>query len=137
MTTATLDRYTDFGLLGKPTASVAIADTKSDIWGPFLISKYASHSASISSGAETLLVYLLDQNVVIKDIVSVSEFLEDRLGLVSHLYEAPDKISRYFGESPLELGIFLIPMTLMGSMNSILKLQHLFLLKRRMKDGIK
>jgi len=55
------------------------------------------------------LIFLKKENVEIEDIASVENFLVNNYGLVSYLYEVPQKVSNYFIDASFKLDIFSDP----------------------------
>ena len=66
-------------------------------------------SASISVSADKVLTVIARQNIIITDRLEVEDFLTNHYGTIAHLYNIPEKVTSYFGESKMKLGVFSEP----------------------------
>jgi hypothetical protein len=77
----------------------------------FLAAPYRIYSASISYSASNVIDFLRSQGVTIEDPAAVLSFLTNYHGIVAHLFDIPKKISEYFENAQLKLGLFSDPDT--------------------------
>ena len=79
-------------------------------YNSMLPSQYAKPSWSIFSDANNdILTFLQQNNVKIEDVASVETFLSNNYTMVAYLYDIPKKVSDYFGDVSLKLGVFSDP----------------------------
>lgn len=76
------------------------------IWFDFIKAKDINEyeiTKSFSDDIEKILFFLGDNNCKISDAQEVKSFLEKHIGIVKFLFEAPNIIFKYFGQSNLNL----------------------------------
>lgn len=78
-------------------------------WNRNLPLAYSTPSRSFFSDVEDALIFLQSHNVVIEESPSVESFLTNNTGMVAHLYDIPNKVSDYFGDTSTKFGIFSDP----------------------------
>jgi hypothetical protein len=105
MTTAIVDKLIGFSPLSDFFEPSHIAFD----WNKMLSESHITQSNSISSNVSDALIFLKKENVEIEDIASVENFLVNNYGLVSYLYEVPQKVSNYFIDASFKLDIFSDP----------------------------
>lgn len=76
-----------------------------------LISIFSQSSKSLSTRIDTALSVLQSKNVAICDRLLLEDYLANNLGVVTHLYEVPSKVTEYFGVSMMDIGMFNDPDT--------------------------
>jgi hypothetical protein len=104
MTTLALNNQIDFRDFSTIAPSGYVTS-----WNRVLDSQYVARSSSISSGVDTALTFLTLKGVVVENTLAVENSLTNYNGIVAHLYEVPEKISRQFEASGLKLGAFSDP----------------------------
>lgn len=102
MTALTFDNQISFSPLGGILAPASYVDD----WDNSLPEQYTPYSTSISSSIDKVLFDLLEQGVMIKNSTGVEDFLKSNYGVVAYLYEAPNRIRKYFINANLEIGVF-------------------------------
>lgn len=105
MTTLTMNNPINYSALNGIFAPTSYAYD----WNRNLPSVYATPSRAIFSDADDALIFLQSKNVVIEDASNVKNFLTNNNGMIAYLYDIPKKVSDYFGNIPLKLGVFSDP----------------------------
>lgn len=75
----------------------------------FLTTPYIISSASISSSTSNAITFLQSQGIVVDNTTAVEDFLTNYYGIVAYLFDIPKKISEYFGDAQLKVGLFTDP----------------------------
>ena len=83
-------------------------DRKID-FASFLTAPYIISSASISHSTSNAIDFLQSRGVVIDNAGAVEDFLTNYHGVVAYLFDIPEKISEYFGDAQLKIGLFTDP----------------------------
>lgn len=105
MTTLTLDNPINHSVVRGFFAPVSYSIQ----WSRNLPLAYAIPSKAIFSDVDDALIFLQSNGVVIEESPSVESFLTNNSGIVANLYDIPQKVSHYFGNVFLKLGLFSDP----------------------------
>jgi hypothetical protein len=106
MTTLTMDYYTSYPQL----ENIQTPSVYERVWSKSpLISIFSQSSKSLSTRIDTALSVLQSKNVAVCDRLLLEDYLANNLGVVTHLYEVPSKVSEYFGDTEMEIGMFCDP----------------------------
>jgi len=105
MTTLTVDNPTNHSIL----SGVFTPASYTLQWSRNLPLAYATPSKTIFSDVEDALIFLQSNGVVVEESPSVESFLTNNSDIVANLYDIPQKVSHYFGDVFLKLGIFSDP----------------------------
>jgi len=105
MTTLAMDNYTNYIQL----ESIQAPSVFERVWNRSLTSTFAPSSKSLSTRIDTAISVLQSKNVAICDRLLLEDYLANNLGVVTHLYEVPSKVSEYFSASEIKIGMFSDP----------------------------
>ena len=105
MTTLTVDNPINHSILSGVFAPASYTIQ----WNRNLPLAYTIPSKAIFSDVEDALIFLQSNGVVIEESPSVESFLTNNSGIVANLYDIPQKVSHYFGDVFLKLGLFSDP----------------------------
>jgi len=105
MTTLAMDKSINYSVLSGFLTPISYAT----LWSNNLPPIYATPSKAIFSDVNDSLTFLQSKNVVIEDTFKVESFLTSNYGIVAYLYDIPKKITDYFGDASLKIGVFSDP----------------------------
>lgn len=106
MTTLTMDYYTSYPQL----ENIQTPSVYERVWSKSpLISIFSQSSKSLSTRIDTALSVLQSKNVTICDRLLLEDYLVNNLGVITHLYEVPSKVTEYLGMSSVKLGMISDP----------------------------
>lgn len=97
-----MDKQIDFASLSGILSPSAYVQS----WNKSLIEPYVILSTSISSSANNVIAFSQARKVAVDDPVAVESFLTNYSGIIPYLFDAPKKISEYFGDATLSMGLF-------------------------------
>ena len=89
MTTLAMDNY--FGYIGLDNVLAPSAYERT--WNRSLVAPFLPSSKSFSARIDTALTFLLSKNVAVQERLLVEDFLANNSGVVTHLYEVPEKVA--------------------------------------------
>ena len=105
MTTLSIDKQIDFAyLVGGATQSSYVRS-----WNKNLAAPYTVLSTSMFSSASNAMAFLEAKHVTVEDPAKIESFLTNYYGVVAYLFDVPEKVSKYFGDAQLKLGLFSDP----------------------------